>query len=166
MEDADDAEMHRFDNAFNLTEEEKQELHHRPVQLKRNVDFTDAQYALRLSIAKKFHAALLPGCPDWARPIYEKRPMWDVYRYKNNGSGVIRACGVDKENEEGGHEFVKVISGHFFMNAEVFGGINVDELEPWPRRIMLSDLLLYSDPGIFVDPLGFWLCISHFHAKN
>lgn len=151
------------------TPEEIIEFAERPIDPARRVDFTDAQYAVRLAYAKRFCDWLMttPGAtPDWARPIYVAVPMWAFYSGEANGNGGIRRVfGVFRTDDGGEH--VHAVTAHIGWNNYIVGGVPVDEIKNNRiERVMVERVQMSPTPGLFIDPLGFVEFIREQHRER
>jgi len=154
------------DDSFVSTADELAELEARPIDPARREDFTDAQFAVRLALAKRLCAHLTSGADptmgDWARRIYNRMPMWACYSSLPDGEGLIRrvygVCRTTNDNEE----CVHAVSAMMVFNNRV--DVPVTEMESNRiERVYASRVLHTSTPGLFIDPLGYLMFISYFN---
>lgn len=163
---------------MNLTEEEKRELETYPVS-NNFVPQSPEQFAMRLSIAKKFCAYALENdstlTPEM-RAIYEQYPLWGFYEsadYRADDASTYpiprRSYGVMKVHDAESGEpqsALHMVTAHFFWVNDVVGGVTTSEVtrvDQWSDRA--KDTIRFClAPGIFLDPLGFLIPVRQ-HAK-
>ena len=140
----------------------------RPVDPYRAEDFTDAQFAVRLALAKKMCQFLLDVddslTPEY-RSSYERAPMWATYTMLPNGkSHPRRVYGMCTSLDDKGDEVASAhaVTGFHYFNNDVIGGVPIADLEHNKvDRLYYADVMFTKTPGLFMDPLGF---IGFLHA--
>ncbi len=137
-----------------LSEQEVAEIKTRPVGLG-YVIYSEAQFQLRLSAAKKIWEGYVPSVPSQFVEAYATHPPWAFY---TNADGNIprRVHGVDLTMDGVN---MKVVSALFFMVNDVIGGVGMADLKRVDRWSddHLMKILSGPSPGAFTDPLGFVL---------
>ena len=142
-----------------LTAAEEEELDQRPISTKLTV-FTDDQFALRLSIAKKINQSVIddPTTPNFARDAYRRCPVWAFYSQKEDGSGARRVYGASLLEDES--VSMAVSTAMLGWNNDVVGGVPLEEMEGLiidgysPDTVTVLNSV-NPTPGIYLDPLGF-----------
>lgn len=152
---------------MNLTEAEQKELKENPPG---TTPKTPEQFQLRLEIAKKmctFFNENDPTMSDEVRDVYTKYPMWGFY-VNEDGLCPRRSYGVcfyppsDTTDESAKIPALHMVTAHIFFINDVVGGVEastVRRIDAWSES-NLNLINLCSSPGIFLDPLGFWLPLS------
>ena len=151
-----------MDLAF--TDEEQKELVARPMGF--DGPFTEEQFQIRLNIAKrisKFALAVDFTIGDEHRPIYVNFPLWGFY--KQNGL-IKRVFGVgfDEENNP------RLQTATCFTDSVnlTVGGTSTEDVvrvDNWSNEDK-AKIMQSGYPGVFLDPLGFWLILDSYHRQN
>ena len=158
---------------FGLTEEEKHELHARPVPTE---PATEEQLLMRQAIAKKFWEMCLRDDPTLSpefRAIYAQYPMWKFYTNKEQLHSIARRSYGVAVNANG-DPVLHMVSCHLLFVNDVIGGVPCAEVFPldkWsPAHVGFIKLALSSPEQLylrntFLDPLGF-LCHIADHNRS
>ena len=143
-----------------LTLEEINELEQHPITSS-YTKFTDDEFNIRLSIAKKICKWLLNEDPDITaefKTIYEKYPMWGFY---TDGVCAKRSFGVGINNTEN-KNVLYTQSAHVPFDNITIGGTtteNLVQVNQWSEDI-IKHILLTPNPGCYIDPLGFMIILQ------
>lgn len=139
-----------------LTEEEKNELHNRPIKYE-YTNFSKDQINLRKQIGYKLSCYFIQNNSYRSiNDLYGKYPMWKYYKYNNIQIRIYNTCSDYNED----NPMIKVVSAYLDRNRKFnVNAKNIIDVLYW-SDVDINYIKLTPTPGIYLDPLGFILTIK------
>jgi hypothetical protein len=145
-----------------LTKEETNELLRRPIR-REWTDFTESQLQIRIQIARKWSDWLIYADSTLSEELREmciSYPMWKFYRGESSTT-IKRAYGACNfvENDYPCVRTITAFIGRTCDGISVDPGDDMIAVGRW-NETQLDNIRMNDSPGIFADPLGFWICVT------